>query len=510
MRACDISADELLRALLRLAPTRGVQILDSGGARGDGAEARYLIAGFDPFETIEARGDELLIRQRGASTARTVRDSLLSILDERLARYRIASQDAALIAGHDASSPLTMAASPSPVPVSTSTAMPSPTLATLPVAGACIASFSYDLARRFERLRSRAPASLNVVEPDAFLAFYDTLIIHDYAAHTTHLISVNGEAGLTRAASAIDDARRLSCSDVETLSSSVGSTQAASNFTRAEYLAAVERIREHIYAGDIYQANLTQRLTCPLAAGDSAEQVFLRLRRAHPASFGAFLRRPADTVISASPERFLRVSSAPDATDTGNNLRRVEAWPIKGTQRRGADAAQDARLRAELERSAKDAAENVMIVDLMRNDLGRVCRYGSVEVSALCEVQEHPTLFHLVSKVRGLLRAEVSAGALLRATFPCGSITGAPKLRAMEIIDEAERARRGLSMGAIGYFSFDGAIDLSVAIRTLTVRDRVASFNVGGGIVTESVAESEYAESWLKARALLAALGASR
>jgi len=186
----------------------------------------------------------------------------------------------------------------------------------------------------------------------------------------------------------------------------------------------------------------------------------------------------------------------------------VEAWPIKGTRARGASAEEDARLKAELQRSAKDAAENVMIVDLLRNDLGRVCRYGSIEVAELCALQEHPTLFHLVSKVRGTLRSEVSASELLRATFPCGSITGAPKLRAMEIIDEVETTPRGLSMGAIGYFSFDGAIDLNVAIRTMVVRDGAARFNVGGGIVADSDPASEYEESLVKARALLRALRA--
>ena len=169
-------------------------------------------------------------------------------------------------------------------------------------------------------------------------------------------------------------------------------------------------------------------------------------------------------------------------------------------------AAEDERLRRELQQSEKDRAENVMIVDLMRNDLGRVCRYGSVVVRELFTVQEHPTLFHLVSKVRGLLRENVGAGDLLRAAFPCGSITGAPKLRAMEIIDEVERAPRGLSMGAIGYFSFDGRMDLSVAIRTMVVRERMARFNVGGGIVADSDPALEYEESLIKARALLSAL----
>ncbi|HLL15531.1 MAG TPA: aminodeoxychorismate synthase component I [Pyrinomonadaceae bacterium] len=465
------TADELLRALLGLAPERRAQILDSGGARG-ADEARFLIAAFDPFETVEARGAELLIERRGEAGARVERGSLLSLLDERLARYRVRRG-----ARDDVSQ--------------------------LPVAGgACIASFAYDLARQFERLRSVAPASLAAPEPDATLAFHDTLVVHDYARGRTHLTSLAGEEQLESARAALDEARRAASFDDGENGRESGAL-AASNFSRAEYAAAVRRIRERIYAGDIYQANLTQQFTCPLSAGDSAERVFLRLRREHPASFAAFLRRRADTVISASPERFLRVSHG-----EGEGARRVEAWPIKGTRARGATAEEDARLRAELQRSVKDAAENVMIVDLLRNDLGRVCSYGTVEVGALCEVQEHPTLFHLVSKVRGLLRAEVSAGELLRATFPCGSITGAPKLRAMEIIDECERAPRGLSMGALGYFSFDGRIDLSVAIRTMTVRARRARFNVGGGIVAESDPEAEYEESLVKARALLRALGA--
>jgi para-aminobenzoate synthetase component 1 len=470
----EISADELLRALLGLAPERRAQILDSGGARG-AEEARFLIAAFDPFETVEARGEELLIERRGEeSGVRVERGALLSLLDERLARYRVRSGER----GEEASA--------------------------LPVAGgACIASFAYDLARGFQRLRSVAPASLDAPEPDAALAFHDTLVVHDYARGRTYLTSLAGDEQLARARAALDEARRAAgFVDAENARAS-GTAAASSNFSRAEYVAAVRRIRERIYAGDIYQANLTQQFTCPLPAGDSAEGVFLRLRREHPASFAAFLRRRADTVVSASPERFLRVSC-----DGEGRERRVETWPIKGTRARGATAAEDARLREELQRSAKDAAENVMIVDLLRNDLGRVCRYGTVEVAALCEVQEHPTLFHLVSKVRGLLRAGVSAGELLRATFPCGSITGAPKLRAMEIIDDCERAPRGLSMGALGYFSFDGRIDLSVAIRTMTVRARRARFNVGGGIVAESDPEAEYEESLVKARALLNALGA--
>ncbi|HEX8456021.1 MAG TPA: aminodeoxychorismate synthase component I [Pyrinomonadaceae bacterium] len=477
------TADELLRALLHLAPERCVRILDSGGARGDGSEARFLIAGFDPFETVEARGHELSIQRRGETSIGVERGALLSLLDERLARYRLAH-----------------------------TATPRETLQ-LPVAGgACIAAFAYDLARQFERLRTRPPVAREAdvaLEPDAALAFYDTLFVHDYARNKTYLTSIAGDEGVARAHAALIEARHaggFDGDDEPPESPGERRTVANSNFTRAEYVAAVHRIKQHIYAGDIYQANLTQQFTSRLRAGDSAARVFLRLRREHPASFAAFLRRRADTIVSASPERFLRVSPCAEDEDA----RRVEAWPIKGTRRRGRTSAEDARLKDELRLSAKDAAENVMIVDLLRNDLGRVCRYGTVEVGALCELQEHPTLFHLVSKVRGRLRSEVTAGELLRATFPCGSITGAPKLRAMEIIDDSERAPRGLSMGALGYFSFDGRADLSVAIRTMTIgRDRRARFNVGGGIVAESDPEAEYEESLVKARALLRALRAT-
>jgi para-aminobenzoate synthetase component I len=273
-----------------------------------------------------------------------------------------------------------------------------------------------------------------------------------------------------------------------------------SSLTRDEYLSRIERIKEHIAAGDIYQANLTQQLKITLAPARTPERIFLRLRRTHPASFSAFIRRHEDAVVSASPERFLRVGLDEE------KQRWIEAWPIKGTRARGVNAAEDERLRTELRESEKDRAENVMIVDLMRNDLGRVCQYGSVEVTELCAIQEHPTLFHLVSKVRGLLREDVKAADLMRAAFPCGSITGAPKLRAMEIIDEVESAPRGLSMGAIGYFSFDGRLDLSVAIRTMTIRESTARFNVGGGIVADSDPALEYEESLTKAHALLRAL----
>lgn len=481
---CEIplAADRLLEALLSLDTARRVSILDSGGARGDD-EARFLIAGFDPFEVIEVWGDDALITRHDGSLERAVCVDALGVLDDRLEKYRT----------------------------------PQTAKTHLPVAGACIATFSYDLVRRFERLRSPLPHGVKS-EPDAVLAFYDTLVVHDYARSRTEIVSRAGPESVSKFYSALNaalagretyqanllEAGGRSPQGQTSLSPfDEGSPQAthalSSNFTRDEYIACVQRIKRHIAAGDIYQANLTQQLSVALAERTQPEQIFLRLRSSHPASFAAFIRRRLDAVISASPERFLRV-------EVCGTKRRVEAWPIKGTRARGQSAEEDKRLRAELQRSEKDRAENVMIVDLLRNDLGRVCEYGSVEVLELFTVQEHPTLFHLVSKVRGRLREQVTAGDLLRASFPCGSVTGAPKIRAIEIIDEIETAPRGLSMGAIGYFSFDGRLDLNVAIRTMTVNSTLARFNVGGGIVADSDPLLEYEESLVKARALLNAL----
>jgi para-aminobenzoate synthetase component I len=462
--SCDLSfsADELLRALLSLPAHRRVSVLDSCGARD--ASSRFLIAGFDPLEVIESCDNRISITRRGEKSESVIENSVLDVLDARLAEYRIPRLPAAY----------------------------------LPAAGACIATFSYDLVRQLERLRFTSERTA-LDEPDAVLAFYDTLVIHDYRDGKTRIVSVGGDERLGETLEAIEESLKRATDDLDAKAPPARSI--TSNLTRDEYLAAVRRIKEHIAAGDIYQANLTQQLSCVLEEGCKPESIFKRLRSNHPASFAAFIRRRDDVVISASPERFLRVGV------NDSDERSVEAWPIKGTRPRGRTPEEDARLRAELLASEKDRAENIMIVDLLRNDLGRVCRYGSVEVTELCSLAEHPTLFHLVSKVRGTLRDNVTAGDLLRASFPCGSITGAPKIRAMEIIDETETAPRGLSMGAIGYFSFDGSLDLSVAIRTMVARDYVARFNVGGGIVADSCPSLEYEESLVKARALLGALG---
>jgi para-aminobenzoate synthetase component 1 len=268
-----------------------------------------------------------------------------------------------------------------------------------------------------------------------------------------------------------------------------------STFTHRGYLDAVTRVRDYIVAGDIFQANLSQRFQAPLA--EPAFDLYARLRRANPAAFAAYLDLGELRVMSASPERFLRLDE---------NGRHVETRPIKGTRPRGLGPMHDAALGRALAESDKDRAENVMIVDLLRNDLSRVCRPGTVRVPELFALEQHPTVHHLVSTVVGELDPSAGAIDLLRAAFPGGSITGAPKVRAMEIIAELEPTRRGVYCGSIGYLSTTGAMDTSIVIRTYSALRGRVYFQAGGGIVADSDPELEYRETLDKARALIAAL----
>ena len=267
-----------------------------------------------------------------------------------------------------------------------------------------------------------------------------------------------------------------------------------SSFTKTDYLAAVQRVRDYIYAGDIFQANFSQRFEAPLS--ESPWALYQRLRTRNAAPFAAYLDFPGAPVLSASPERFLRVSAA------GH----VETRPIKGTRPRGLGPEHDAALGRALTESTKDRAENLMIVDLLRNDLSRVCRPGTVRVPELFALERYATVHHLVSTVVGDLEPGVDPLDLLRAAFPGGSITGAPKLRAMEIIAELEPSQRGIYCGSIGYWSVTGELDTSIAIRTATVRNGRVYFSAGGGIVADSVPEQEYRETLDKARGLIDAL----
>ena len=269
-----------------------------------------------------------------------------------------------------------------------------------------------------------------------------------------------------------------------------------SSFSKPDYLEAVRRVKDYIAAGDVYQVNISQRFSVPTEI--DPWDLYLLLRERNPAPYAAYINAGDFQVISSSPECFLTLDPI---------SRRVVTKPIKGTRPRSADPIEDHRLARELELSEKDRAENIMIVDLERNDLGRVCEFGSVSVSELAAVESYPTVHHLVSTVAGRLRDDCDAVDLLTATFPGGSITGAPKIRAMQIIAELEPVRRGVYTGAIGCLGFDGSVNLNIAIRTAVVKDGMCHFHVGGGIVADSDPEAEYQETLDKGRAFLEVLG---
>jgi para-aminobenzoate synthetase component 1 len=268
-----------------------------------------------------------------------------------------------------------------------------------------------------------------------------------------------------------------------------------SDFEKDEYAAAVSRVREHIFAGDLFQANLSRRVEGRFEG--SLSTLYERLRVHNPAPFSAYLGFGRSAVLCTSPERFLRVEGA-----------RVETRPIKGTRPRTGDAAADAAAVCDLESSEKDRAELTMIVDVERNDLSRACRPGTVRVPRLAATEAYARVFHRVATVEGMLREGVGVVDLLRATFPGGSVTGAPKIRAMEILAGLERTARGPYTGAIGWIGSGGAADFAVAIRTLVARGERLAFRVGGGIVADSDPEAEWEETNAKARALEEALGA--
>jgi para-aminobenzoate synthetase component 1 len=368
----------------------------------------------------------------------------------------------------------------------------------IPFIGGAVGYFSYDLCHFIESLPRTAVDDLKL--PECYLAFYDSLIAFDHQQGRAYIVSSGfpeeDEAARKRRAQArLDEVKALILSGAGSpnTASAGGEIALKANFSRRRYLEAVTAAREYILAGDIFQVNLSQRFEAELAA--PPYELYRQLRLVNPAPFAAFLGFDEVAVASASPERFLRLSG---------DL--VQTRPIKGTRRRGATLAEDAALANELRSSAKDRAENVMIVDLERNDLGRICRYGSVKVTELAVLENYPTVFHLTSTVEGRLAPGEGAIELLKATFPGGSITGAPKVRAMEIIDELEPTRRSVYTGSIGYLGFNGDMDLNIVIRTVLLKDGKAYFQVGGGIVYDSEPEAEYQETLDKARALIQAL----
>ena len=370
----------------------------------------------------------------------------------------------------------------------------------LPFCGGAIGYFGYDLfpfVERYERLSTVDDLDL----PDCYLAFYDTALLYDHQQRQWHIAGANVFSHSPNIDELLQQKARQLFSLVESrrprsgqqATASAKGGQPASNFSKPYYLKAVEKAIEHIYAGDIYQVNLSQRFH--QRARSAPFEIFRALRQINPSQYGAYLPYNGHSVISSSPELFLRT-----------NGRRVETRPIKGTRPRGQTPAEDDCLRAELANSAKDRAELSMIVDLERNDLGRVCEYGSVRVEEHANIEPLPTVFHTVSTVVGELRPEVGPIGLLRATFPGGSITGCPKIRSIEIIDDLEPTRRNVYTGSIGCIDFSGDMILNIVIRTLITKSRDVYFQVGGGIVADSDPEAEYEETLDKAAAMIRAL----
>ena len=360
-----------------------------------------------------------------------------------------------------------------------------------PFQGGAIGYFGYEMGGLLERLPGKAVDDLDL--PDMTIGLYDWVLAFDHlddkAWIVTTQFSREGRAKWVR--DRIDVGR-------ETLRRTNGrvgiATDLRSNFTREQYMDAVERVKKYIVAGDIYQANISQRFQATIHTDDWT--LYRALRSSTSAPFGAYLDLPEVTILSASPEQFLHVEDG-----------FVETRPMKGTRPRGATREDDAQLRSELSQSVKDRAENIMIVDLLRNDLGRVCVPGTVLTPELFSVEQYPNVHQLVSSVTGRLRPEHDVIDLLKACFPGGSVTGAPKIRAMEIIDEIEPVQRSVYCGAIGYIGFDGSMQLSIPIRTMLKMGNQVYFQVGGGIVADSDPEAEYQETLDKARGGLTALG---
>lgn len=464
----DINVDEILQFILQLPASSYPAILDSCCYQDYGLyQGRYLIAAYNPDLCVQLIDHQLYkFSRRGEEI---ISDNIWQNLDNIYQQFTIDEETKKDLL-----------------------------LADLPCAfGGAIGVFSYDLGRNFECIPATARTTYHI--PDLFLAFYSLFIIYDYQEKRSMMIAALADSDkavqrlelakkeLTRA---LSRSNKLKVDDLKAQQFNY-----RSNFSQSQYLQAVSKIKNYIAAGDIYQANLTQQYQINLA-GLSPATIFLRLRNHFPMPFAAYLNTPEWTIVSGSPERFLQ-----------KHEQTISAFPIKGTRPRGANAQEDEMLANELLNSEKDIAENIMIVDLLRNDLGRICEIASINADELLSLQRLPTVFHLVSKISGKLKCDTKLTDILAATFPCGSITGAPKIRAMEIIEELEGTRRGLSMGALGWLGYNNNFDLNVTIRTLFIQNGIAYLNVGGGVVADSQPILEYQESLIKAQALFRAIG---
>ena len=470
LREFPLPADSFADLFPALARRRLPFILDSSLA--DGRLGRWSFAGFDPEILLTWHRGRSVYRFRGGREVR--RERAFTALRRLLGLRRVerSRED-----GDD------------------------------PFLGGAVGYLAYDLKNELERLPDTVLHDIRL--PEMAMGLYGSVLAFEHGTGRCLLSTVDMEdrslrgrkaraeewferwlnlAGEVRSGTPGAGTPRESAADFQPLG------KAASNFTRSAYLAAVRRTIDYIAAGDIFQVNLSQRFSLPCRGSSFA--LYSRLRRSNPSPFGAYLSYPFGAVLSSSPERFLKVVG-----------RHVETRPIKGTRPRTGDEVCDRLLRRQLLESEKDNAELTMIVDLERNDLGRVCSYGTVRVTEKRVLETYARVFHLVATVEGDLHEGKDVVDLLKAAFPGGSITGAPKIRAMQIIDELEPTARSVYTGAVGYFGLDGTCDLNIAIRTVLLAGGVAHVQVGGGIVADSDPEAEFQETLDKGRAVFSALG---
>lgn len=356
----------------------------------------------------------------------------------------------------------------------------------IPFIGGAIGYFSYDMGRNLEVLPDTSKEDFKMY--DSYFVLYENIIIFDLRNKVTYISSINGDGSIKKVE---DELSKYIY--VEKISFEENNTRFESNFTKEEYEEAIRKLKDYIRSGDVYIANLTRRIMCENS--EDSFYIYEKLRSINEAPFSVYMNYDEFQVISSSPERFLSVVDGVVATT-----------PIKGTRPRGKSREEDLANRKELENSEKDKSELLMIVDLERNDLSKVCEAYSVKVKDLFKIEEYATVFHLVSTIEGELRDNVSSVECMKECFPGGSITGAPKIRAMEIIEELEGLKRNLYTGAIGYFDVRGNADFNIVIRTIIKKDNKAYFGVGGGITYESIEEDEWYETCHKAEALMRVL----
>ena len=355
----------------------------------------------------------------------------------------------------------------------------------IPFTGGAVGYLSYDYGRRLEKIPELCSDDRSI--PDMQFKLYDGVAALNHDSGVLYLIGhdfqVDADSVLERLRSIVEDPCDVSCTHARR-------SEWVWNLSKQEFFTAVERVRDYIASGDVYQVNLSRRARCSFE-GDSIE-LYRALRRGNPAPYGAYLGLDDWQIISTSPEQFLR--------KRGSSL---ETRPIKGTCPRGADKEADHQQEAALRDSEKDRAELLMIVDLERNDLGRVAEFGSVRVEGLYKLEHYARVIHQTARIHATLRSDKDIYDTLVSLFPGGSITGAPKIRAMEIIEELEPSRRGVYCGSIGYIGFDGDAEFNIAIRSLHLKGGFLDYQVGGGIVWDSLPEAEYQETIDKACACL-------